>query len=85
MRVAPLLAVLLFIASRVSSAQGPRAPESAATVISGVVFDSLAMHGLRGATVQIADATGKTWTSTKETDDAGRFEFTDVGRLPVRG
>lgn len=77
MRVAPLLAVLVFTTARVASAQGPRAPESSTTV-SGVVFDSLAMHGLPGATVQIADATGKTWTSTKETDGAGRFEFTDV-------
>ena len=76
MRLATLLSVI-FLAARASGAQGPRQPE-AATTITGVVFDSLAMRGLAGATVQIADATGKAWSSTKQSDETGRFEFTEV-------
>ena len=82
MRLTTMLCVVVILA-RTLGAQGlgieaqPRGLASS-TTISGVVFDSLAMHGLVGATVQIADATGKTWTSTKETDAAGRFEFADV-------
>lgn len=77
MRFVSLLPVLI-IAAQVSAAQRSPSAASTATTISGVVFDSLAMHGLAGATVQIAEATGKSWSSTKETDDAGHFEFVDV-------
>jgi hypothetical protein len=71
---------VVVIAAHALSAQGPRLeglrePGSNTTIITGVVFDSLANRGLVGATVQIADATGKAWTSTRETDGTGRFEF----------
>ena len=79
-RVATMLSVV--IAAHALSAQGPRVDglrePGSNTIITGVVFDSLANRGLAGATVQIADATGKAWTSTKETDGTGRFEFVDV-------
>ena len=56
-----------------------RAPESPpATVIGGVVFDSLAMRGLAGAAVQIADAAGGTMVQSIETDARGRFQFSNV-------
>lgn len=49
-----------------------------ATTISGVVFDSLAMRGLAGATVQVASAGAGAWVRTTTTDSAGRFEVADV-------
>ena len=56
-----------------------RAPESPpATVIGGVVFDSLAMRGLPGATVQIADAADGAMVRRVETDARGRFQFADI-------
>jgi len=60
-----------------------RLPPGAATRISGVVFDSLAMRGLRGATVQIADANGKARGTGLETtsNDSGYFT---LGNLPDR-
>lgn len=48
------------------------------TTISGVVFDSLTMRGLAGASVQIADANGRAWSQTVTADDGGGFRITDV-------
>jgi len=76
MRLVTLLSIAL-TAARTVSAQGEQAPTKA-TTIAGVVFDSLAMQGLAGATVQIADATGKTWSKSIETDPTGHFEFVAV-------
>ena len=73
MRLA-LIPALLF-ASLAASAQTPAA---SGAVIRGVVFDSLEMRGLAGATVQIADATGKPWTKSVPTDSSGRFAVDDV-------
>ena len=74
MRLVTLLSIAL-TAARTVSAQGEQAATTKATTIAGVVFDSLAMQGLVGATVQIADATGKTWSKSTETDATGHFEF----------
>ena len=52
--------------------------EQAATTISGVVFDSLTMRGLAGASVQIADARGGAWAKTVASDSAGSFTIADV-------
>jgi len=54
---------------------GDRPP---ATMVTGVVFDSLEMRVLPGATVQIADATGRSWSRTTDADSIGRFAFSDV-------
>ena len=80
MRIDPLtagrlVAALLCGPLGVSAAQ-TTAPAGAS--VRGVVFDSLDMRGLAGATVQIADATGKPWTKTTETDSSGRFTVDDV-------
>jgi carboxypeptidase family protein/TonB-dependent receptor-like protein len=75
MRVAVLLSMFLLGPATAQAAQTPVASE---TTIRGVVFDSLDMRGLGGATVQIADATGKPWAKTLSTDSTGRFELTDV-------
>lgn len=81
MRRASLLSAIVLSASAGSprvEAAPLHATNQAATIISGIVFDSLAMRGLGGATVQITDARGQAWTRTAEADGAGRFEFTDV-------
>ena len=52
--------------------------ESTGTTISGVVFDSLTMRGLSGASVQIADAKGGEFTRTVSSDASGGFQITDV-------
>ena len=75
MRLALLILALLSapfaaVAAQTTSASG--------TIIRGVVFDSLEMRGLAGATVQIADASGKPWTRSVATDSAGRFTVEDV-------
>jgi hypothetical protein len=48
------------------------------TAIAGVVFDSLAMRGLAGATVQISSAGAQSWSRSANSDSAGAFEFGDV-------
>ena len=53
-------------------------PAATGAVVRGVVFDSLEMRGLAGATVQIADATGKPWTKSVQTDSGGRFALDGV-------
>jgi carboxypeptidase family protein/TonB-dependent receptor-like protein len=59
-------------------AAAPQAPAASGTIVRGVVFDSLEMRGLAGATVQITDATGKPWTRTVATDSSGRFVVEEV-------
>jgi len=75
MRLAISLPLLLVGAAFTGRAQTPAAAE---TNIRGVVFDSLEMRVLRGATVQLVDATGKPWANTQTTDSVGRFEFAGV-------
>jgi len=75
MKLAGLIAAASVIAMAASAAQTPAA---AGTQVSGVVFDSLVMRGLAGATVQIADAAGKAWTQSQTSDANGRFSFADV-------
>jgi hypothetical protein len=75
MRLAISFPLLLVGAALTARAQTPAATE---TTIRGVVFDSLEMHGLRGATVQMVDATGKPWANTQTADSLGRFEFVGV-------
>lgn len=53
-------------------------PGVTTTSISGIVYDSLAMHGLAGASVQIVDARRQASAHVVETDSAGRFSFADV-------
>ena len=56
-----------------------RTPEPRpATVITGVVFDSLAMRGLAGATVQLVAVGAPTAGRSATSDARGNFEFLDV-------
>ena len=57
--------------------RGPVVSRPIAT-INGVVFDSIAMRGLKSATVQIADAAGGLFAKTTETDANCNFTFADV-------
>ena len=75
MRLTVLIPTLLLGLSVPVAAQTPAATE---TTVRGVVFDSLTMRGLAGATVQIAEATGKSWTKSAITDSTGAFEVPDV-------
>ena len=75
MRLAILLPTLVFGLGAPVPAQTPTATE---TTVRGVVFDSLAMRGLAGATVQIAEGTGKPWTRSVNTDSTGAFEVAGV-------
>jgi hypothetical protein len=54
------------------------APSHPITTINGVVFDSIAMRGLKSAIVQIADAAGGSFSQSTETDANGNFTFADV-------
>ena len=69
MRFGMLVSTLLL--SGVAAFGGP-SPRRA-TTINGVVFDSLAMHGLPDAMVQISSASGQAFTQSATTDSAGRF------------
>jgi hypothetical protein len=73
-------AVSLLPFALLASAGAVRGPASSnpITTINGVVFDSVAMHGLRSATVQIADAAGGSFARTTQTDANGNFSFADV-------
>jgi len=73
---ARLLFSALLIA--VPAAREAQTATTAATVIRGVVFDSLGMRPLGNANVQIAAAAGAPWIRTYETDPNGTFEFTGV-------
>ena len=75
MRLALLIPALL---SAPFAAVPAQTTSASGTIIRGVVFDSLEMRGLAGATVQIADASGKPWTRSVATDSAGRFTIEDV-------
>ena len=75
MRLALLIPALL---SAPFAAVPAQTTSASGTIIRGVVFDSLEMRGLAGATVQIADASGKPWTRSVATDSAGRFTVEDV-------
>lgn len=75
MRLAVLIPILLLGSWLPLAGQTPAPTE---TTVRGVVYDSLAMHGLAGATVQIADAAGKPWTRNADTDSTGAFEVSGV-------
>ena len=75
MRARLLLPALLLAVPVAREAQTPTA---GATVIRGIVFDSLSMRPLGNANVQIAAATRAPWTKSDTTDSAGTFEFTEV-------
>ena len=75
MRAGFLLAALMLAVPVAWVAQVPPTGE---TVIRGVVFDSLRMHPLGQANVQIAAAAGTPWIRTYNTDSRGAFEFTGV-------
>jgi hypothetical protein len=79
MRLAALFSMML-LATGVSGAGTGRSvgPKVVGTTISGVVFDSLAMRGLSGASVQLADVRGGTISATVTSDSAGRFTLSDV-------
>ena len=49
-----------------------------ATRVVGVVFDSLAMRGLSGATVQLVTIGGQATSRSTTSDSRGSFEFVDV-------
>src|SRR4051812_20071198 len=76
----PLIALVGIATVRPVTAERtpPRIAARSVTTITGVVFDSLEMRGLAGATVQIADAKGGPWSRTTTSDAAGGFTFTDV-------
>jgi hypothetical protein len=75
MRAGSLLAALLLGVPVAREAQTPAAGE---TIVRGVVFDSLSMRPLAGASVQIATAAGTPWIKTYHTGADGTFEFTGV-------
>lgn len=85
MRLVGLLSLMLLGAgpgrARAVPGEGSPAagrPSAVTTTITGVVFDSLEMRGLAGATVQIADVKGQGWSHTMSADSLGRFAFADV-------
>jgi hypothetical protein len=73
-------AVLFLPFALLVSGLGVHAParSHANATVNGVVFDSVAMRGLKSATVQIADAAGGSFAKTTETDANGNFTFADV-------
>src|SRR5688500_7303541 len=77
MRIAVLVASAVLTHS--VSGRHPVSSEPAqATSIGGVVFDSLSMRGLAGATVQLVTAGGEASSRSAKSDAQGRFEFADV-------
>lgn len=53
-------------------------PAPTATVVRGVVFDSLALRGLEGATVQLMTLGTPSTVRNTKSDGRGHFEFADV-------
>jgi hypothetical protein len=79
MKVTVLVAVASLIAGATkATGQGAQTATAGGTLVSGVVFDSLAMRGLAGATVQIADASGKPYAVSVTSDASGHFSIPDV-------
>jgi Carboxypeptidase regulatory-like domain/TonB-dependent Receptor Plug Domain len=72
-----LLSAALLLATK--RADGQEAAAGAAARISGVVFDSLAMRPLDGATVQLVEVPRATRARSVRTDTRGAFAFDSVG------
>lgn len=74
-RLLPLVVAL----AATAGAQTPDSTGRATASVSGVVYDSMALRPLAGATVQLVDAdnsAGGVWTAIA--DPTGSFEFSDV-------
>jgi len=78
MRLAAVVSVLWL--SQVSISPRAKAQTSVLAPVTGVVFDSLTMRGLAGATVQIVSASDISWSRSVATDALGRF---DLGHVPA--
>ena len=75
MRVISRLAGLLLALPTPGPAQTPAVGEA---VVRGIVFDSLTMRPLAGASVQILEATSSSWSKFYDTDSTGTFEFAGI-------
>jgi len=71
-----LFAGTLLVTSAI--AEVPNPVPSPAVAVTGIVFDSLTMRGLGGATVQLVTAGGQPWSRSATSDATGHFEFLDV-------
>lgn len=78
MRLAAVVLVSWLSQVPISSRANAQTPVVAP--VTGVVFDSLTMRGLTGATVQIVSASDASWSRSVATDTLGRF---DLGPVPA--
>ena len=76
MRVAILIGTMLFTLATVRHA--PISAPRPAAAVTGIVFDSLSMRGLAGATVQLVTVGEQATSRSTKSDATGHFEFGDV-------